>query len=78
MYMCSVASHIQLLFATLWTVACRFLCPWDFLGKNIGVACNFLLQRIFPAQGSNPTPLLVSSALEGGVDFLHLNRLENP
>ena len=75
--MCSVASHIQLL-ATLWTVACRFLCPWAFLGKNIGVACDFLLQRIFPTQGSNPTPLPVSSTLEGGVDFLHLNRLENP
>ena len=32
----------------------RFLCPWDFPGKNIGVGCHFLLQRIFSTQGSNP------------------------
>ena len=30
-----------------------FLCPWDFPGKNIGVGCHFLLQGIFPTQGSN-------------------------
>ena len=29
------------------------LCPWDFLGKNTGVGCHFLLQGIFPTQGSN-------------------------
>ena len=29
------------------------LCPWDFLGKNTGVGCHFLLQRVFPTQGSN-------------------------
>ena len=40
--------------ATLWTVATRFLRPWDFPGKNAGVGCHFLLQRIFPTQGSNP------------------------
>ena len=31
-----------------------FLCPWDFPGKSTGVGCHFLLQRIFPTQGSNP------------------------
>ena len=31
----------------------RLLCPWDFPGKNTGVGCHFLLQRIFMAQGSN-------------------------
>ena len=30
------------------------LCPRDFLGKSTGVGCHFLLQRIFPTQGSNP------------------------
>ena len=30
------------------------LCPWDYPGKNTGVSCHFLLQRIFPTQGSNP------------------------
>ena len=27
--------------------------PWNFLGKSTGVGCHFLLQRIFPTQGSN-------------------------
>ena len=31
----------------------RILCPWDLPGKNTGVGCHFLLQRIFPTQGSN-------------------------
>ena len=29
-------------------------CPWDSPGKNTGVGCHFLLQGIFPIQGSNP------------------------
>ena len=32
----------------------RLLSPWDFPGKNTGVGCYFLLQGIFPTQGSNP------------------------
>ena len=28
--------------------------PWSFSGKNTGVGCHFLLQGIFPTQGSNP------------------------
>ena len=28
--------------------------PWDFPGKGTGVGCHFLLQGIFPTQGSNP------------------------
>ena len=31
----------------------RFLCPWDFPGKNTGVGCHILLQEIFPTQGLN-------------------------
>ena len=31
----------------------RLLCAWDFPGKNTGVGCHFLLQGIFPTQGSN-------------------------
>ena len=43
------------LFATPWTVACTKLHrPWDFPGKSTGVGCHFLLQGIFPTQGSNP------------------------
>ena len=29
------------------------LCPWDFSGKNTAVGCHFLLQGMFPTQGSN-------------------------
>ena len=31
----------------------RLLCPWDSLGKKIGVSCHVLLQGIFPTQGLN-------------------------
>ena len=32
----------------------RLLHPWDFPGKSTGGACHWLLQGIFPTQGSNP------------------------
>ena len=32
----------------------RLLHPWGCPGKNTGVGCHFLLQGIFPTQGSNP------------------------
>ena len=38
----------------LWPA--RLLCSWNFPGKNPGVGCCFLLQEIFPAQGSNSCP----------------------
>ena len=57
-------SRVQL-FATLCTVApARLLCPWDSLGKTIGVSCHALLQGIFQTQGSN-LPSLKSPALAG-------------
>ena len=31
----------------------RLLCPWDSPGKNTGAGCHFLLQGLFPTQGSN-------------------------
>ena len=31
----------------------RLLCPWDFPGKGTGIGYHFLLQGIFPTQGSN-------------------------
>ena len=40
----------------------RLRCPWDSPGKNTGVGCHFLLQRIFPTQGSTTCP-----ALKGGL-----------
>ena len=41
---------------TLWPYGLqptRLLCSWDSPGKNTGVGCHFLLQGIFPIQGSN-------------------------
>ena len=56
-FMCSEVhslSHARL-FVTPWIVACtKLLHPWDFQGKSPGVGCHFLLQGIFPTQGSNP------------------------
>ena len=42
------------LFATHWAVAYEAPPPWDFPGKSAGMGCHFLLQGIFPTQGSNP------------------------
>ena len=46
------APSCQTLFS-LCAVAARLLCPWDFSGKNTGVGCYFLLQGVFPTQGSH-------------------------
>ena len=42
-------SHVQLLHHHGLQPA-RLLCPWDSPGKNTGVGCHFLFQRIFPTQ----------------------------
>ena len=53
-YAMDVCSSYVQLFVTSWTVAHQApLCPWSFPGKNTGVGCHFLLQGIFPTQGSN-------------------------
>ena len=58
MFSCSVVSDFLFciwLFATPWTVACQTPLFLGILpGKNTGVDCRALLQRIFPTQGSNP------------------------
>ena len=46
-------SHVRLL-QSHGLQPTRLLCPWDFPGKNTGLGCHFLLQEIFPTQGSNP------------------------
>ena len=48
----AVLSYVKLL-ATPVTAASRFLCPWDFPGKNTGLGCNVPLQEIFLTQGLN-------------------------
>ena len=44
----------------------RLLCPWNSLGKNIGVHCHSLLQGIFLTQGSNPSLLCLLHWQPGG------------
>ena len=53
----------------------RLLCPWDFPGRNIGVGYHFLLQGIFPTQGSNSYLLCL---LHWQVDYLPLSHLGSP
>ena len=46
LYMMSIYSNI---IAQLCSILCNPMAPlWDFSGKNPGVGCRFLLQRIFP------------------------------
>ena len=47
---CSVVSHFL---QPHGLQPARLLCLWDSPGKNTGAGCHFLLQRIFPTQGSN-------------------------
>ena len=54
MSICAQLLSCVLLFATPWTLAPRLFRPWDFLGKNIGVRCHFLLQGIFLSWELNP------------------------
>ena len=74
-FSCTCMLNRVRLFAILWTVATRLLCPWDFSGKNIGVGCHFLLQGIFPTQGSNPYLVCL---LHWQVGFYQLNHWEVP
>ena len=49
--------HCSVMSKSLWChelYPTRLLCPWNSPGKNTGVGCHFLLQGIFPTQGSNP------------------------
>ena len=48
------------------------LCPWESPGKHSGVGCHFLLQGIFPTQGSN------LRILHWQVDSLPLAPLRTP
>ena len=47
------------------------LCPWNFPGKNTGQGCHFLLQKIFPAQGSNLCLLYLLNWQAGSLPLHH-------
>ena len=49
-------SHVWLLVIP-WTIALQAPLPIRFPSKNTGVGCHFLLQGVFPTQGSNPSLL---------------------
>ena len=53
-------------FVTPWTVAHQAPLSMDFLGKNTGIGCHFLLQVIFQTQGLNLCPLHCSQILYHG------------
>ena len=52
MYVCAL-SRVRLSVIPGTVAGQTTLCPWDFPGKNTGVGCHFLLQRIFQTRGSN-------------------------
>ena len=45
---CSVASVVSDSLLSHGLQPGRLLCPWDFPGKNAGVACHFLLEGSSP------------------------------
>ena len=53
----------------------RLCCPWDYTGKNTGVGCHFLLQGIFPSQGSNLSLLCLLHCLTDSLSLSHLGSL---
>ena len=57
------------------SLATGLLCAWNFLRRNTGVGCPFLLQGIFPIQGSN---LHLLCFLHLQVDSLPWHHLESP
>ena len=64
--------------SSLWTHKlwpARLLCPWDSPGKNTAVGCHFLLQGIFPTQGSNPHLLHLLHWQAGSLPLRHLGSL---
>ena len=51
--LCTVLSHVQL-FASPWTIAHQAPLSMKFSTQETGLGCHFLLQGIFPTQGSYP------------------------
>ena len=58
--------------ATPWPVAHQAPLSRNSLGENTGVGCHFLLQGIFPTQGSNPGLLHCKQILYHLLDYVVL------
>ena len=69
-----LVTQSYLTLVTLWTVAHQALCPWDFPGRNTRVGCHFLLQGIFPTQGSNSCLLYLLHWQAGSLPLSHQGR----
>ena len=67
-------SHVQF-FVTPWTIALQDPLSMGFSRQDTGVGCHFLLQRIFPSQGSKPCLLRL---LHWQADSLLLWHLGSP
>ena len=50
-YLCSVAQSCLTLLRPHGLWPAWLLCPWDFVSKNTGVSCHFLLQGNLPKPG---------------------------
>ena len=55
---CLVAKSCPTLLRPHGLYPASLLCLWDFPGKKTGGGCHFILQRIFPTQGSNLSLLI--------------------
>ena len=65
-------AHLRPTLCHSWTVALQApLFMGIFSGKNTGAGCHFLLQAIFPTEGSNPSLLCLL------IHPLHLMKLLN-
>ena len=62
---CLVAKSCPTLCDPMDCSPARLLCPWDFLGKNAGVGCHFLLHGDLPEPGIEPTSLTFSASAGG-------------
>ena len=59
----------------------RFLCLWNSLGKNTGVGCHSLFQKIFPTQRSNPgllhcRQIVYHLSLQGKLRNMEVRKME--
>ena len=68
-----VLSCVRLL-ATPWTVAHQVPLSMGFPGKNTRVGCHFLLQEIFPTQGSSPHLLRLLHWQVGSLPLMPLGK----
>ena len=64
-------SRVQL-FVTPWTVAFQAPLSMGFSRQQTGMGCHFLLQGIFPTQGSNPCLLCLLHWQAGSLPGHHL------